>query len=168
MVFALLLVQHSLFIYPLFTVCVMRWFMFIRFVCLLFTSPDLCFVGSLESWMRQKGSIPDMKLRYRFIPAPGRILAYIVFHRFIKGDIFYHLVWVCLAVTSRFQICLFCHHTWACPPRCVLDRSVYQPTQWTVANVAHLSVTHLIAPHLVACHGTFNYNIQMYYNKYRQ
>ncbi|CAL8356249.1 unnamed protein product [Boreogadus saida] len=30
---------------------------------------------------------------------------------------------------------------WACPPRCVLDRSVYQPTQWTEANVAHLSVT---------------------------
>ena len=29
------------------------------------------------------------------------------------------------------------------PPRCVLDKSVHQPTQWTEANVAHLSVTHL-------------------------
>jgi hypothetical protein len=37
----------------------------------------------------------------------------------------------------------FWHHRWACPPRCVLDRSVYQPTKWTVANVAHLSVTQL-------------------------
>ena len=25
----------------------------------------------------------------------------------------------------------------------VLDRSGYQPTQWTVANIAHLSVTRL-------------------------
>ena len=33
---------------------------------------------------------------------------------------------------------------WTCPPRCVLDRSVYQPTKWTVANVGHLSVTHLV------------------------
>uniref|UniRef100_A0A8C4ZV12 protein-serine/threonine phosphatase n=1 Tax=Gadus morhua TaxID=8049 RepID=A0A8C4ZV12_GADMO len=35
------------------------------------------------------------------------------------------------------------HHKWACPPRCVLDRSAYQPTPWTVANVAHLSIIHL-------------------------
>ena len=26
---------------------------------------------------------------------------------------------------------------------CVLDRSVHQPTQWTVANVAHLAIIHL-------------------------
>ena len=55
-----------------------------------------------------------------------------------------------------------------CPPRCGLDRPVHQPTQWSVANVAHLAVTHpgghahlwcqqifflllrLIKPHLVA------------------
>ena len=35
---------------------------------------------------------------------------------------------------------------WACPPRCVLDRSVHQPTQWTVANVAYVSFTHLGGP----------------------
>jgi hypothetical protein len=40
------------------------------------------------------------------------------------------------------EICLFWHHKWACPPRCVLDISVYQPTQWIVANVAQLSVIH--------------------------
>ena len=38
-----------------------------------------------------------------------------------------------------FKICLFWHHNWVCPPRCVLDRSVYKSIQWTVANVAHLS-----------------------------
>ena len=31
---------------------------------------------------------------------------------------------------------------YSCPPRCVRDRLIY-PTQWTVANVAHQSVTHL-------------------------
>ena len=52
-----------------------------------------------------------------------------------------------LAVTSRFgnlaPYDFIRGRKWVCPPRCVLDRSVYQPTQWTVANVAHLSVTHL-------------------------
>ena len=41
---------------------------------------------------------------------------------------------------------------WACPPRCVLDRSVYQPSQWTVANVAHLSVTRLGGHAHLWCH----------------
>ena len=61
-------------------------------------------------------------------------------------------------VKSRYKpkICLFWHHEWACPPRCVLDRSVHQPTQWTVANVAHLSVTHPTRPPVMseaACNG---------------
>ena len=30
------------------------------------------------------------------------------------------------------------HQKWACPPRCMLDRSVDQPTEWTVANVAYV------------------------------
>ena len=29
------------------------------------------------------------------------------------------------------------------PPRCMLDGSVQQLTRWTVANVAHLSITQL-------------------------
>ena len=40
-------------------------------------------------------------------------------------------------------MCSFWHHRWASPPRRALDRSVYQPTQWTVANVGHLSIIHL-------------------------
>ena len=35
------------------------------------------------------------------------------------------------------------HHNWECPPRFMLDRSVYQPTKWTVANVAYLSIIDL-------------------------
>ena len=65
-----------------------------------------------------------------------------------KGVLFCHQVWVWLAITSRLNICLFLcnsiiHHRWECPPRCMLDRSVYQPTQWTLANVTYLSIIHL-------------------------
>ena len=35
------------------------------------------------------------------------------------------------------------YHKCECPPRRVLDGSVHQPSQWTVANVSHLSSTHL-------------------------
>ena len=40
------------------------------------------------------------------------------------------------------------------PPqkRCMLDRSVHQPTQWTVANISHLSVTHLGGHAHLWCH----------------
>ena len=62
---------------------------------------------------------------------------------FFKGDILCHQMWVQLAVTSRFENLLLWHHKWVCTPRCVLGRSVYQPSQWTVANVAHLFVIHL-------------------------
>ena len=41
------------------------------------------------------------------------------------------------------QFCLVWHNKWACPPRCVLDRSFYQPIQWTITNVAHQSVIQL-------------------------
>ena len=41
---------------------------------------------------------------------------------------------------------------WACPPRRVLDRSVHQPTRWTIANAAHLSVTHLGGHAHLWCH----------------
>ena len=79
--------------------------------------------------------------------------------------------------TPLWKTCLFWHDKWTCPPRCTRDRSVHQPTRWTVANVAHPSVTHLGGhahlwwrqksqifkracngyshSHLVACHGTF-------------
>ena len=60
----------------------------------------------------------------------------------LKGDILNHRVWVWLA-EADLKICLFWHHKWVCPPRRVLNRSVYRPTQWTVANVAQLSVIHL-------------------------
>ena len=48
-----------------------------------------------------------------------------------------------VSAMTVLKVCLFWHHKWACPPRCVLDRSVYQPTHSTVANIAHLSSTHL-------------------------
>jgi hypothetical protein len=46
-----------------------------------------------------------------------------------------HVSKICRKDTSLLEICPLWHHRWACRPKCVRDRSVYQPTQWTVANV---------------------------------
>ena len=43
-----------------------------------------------------------------------------------------------------------------CPPRCMLDRSVYQTTQWTVANLAHLSVIEVDTPTCDVRRGWFS------------
>ena len=45
------------------------------------------------------------------------------------------------------------HRCGMCPPRCVLDRSVHQPTRWTVANAAHLlSAAHFLSKHQSPSH----------------
>ena len=55
-----------------------------------------------------------------------------------------HQVRVWVAIASCLKICLFLYlrdiPSLEYPPRCMLDRSVSQPTQWTVANVAYLSI----------------------------
>ena len=60
-----------------------------------------------------------------------------------------------VSVSSRFkQFWKSISHKWAGPTRYVLDRSpiIYQPTQWTVANAAHLSVTDLGGHAHLWCH----------------
>ena len=60
-----------------------------------------------------------------------------------KGLMSLHQVWLWFAGTNRLAQGRNDFHSnitaWACPPRCVLDRSVHQPTHRTVVNVAHLS-----------------------------
>ena len=85
------------------------------------------------AWLKNWGTYRSVTFVYRYTPSwdpPWETTAC------IKGDILHHQVWVWLAITSRFEI-------WACPPWCALDRSVHQPTPWSVANGAHLSVTQL-------------------------
>ena len=59
-------------------------------------------------------------------------------------------------------MCNFWHHRWLCP-RCVLDRSVYQSTQWTVtvANVAHLICHKVDTPTCDVRSGTFSKRLVM-------
>ena len=52
------------------------------------------------------------------------------------------------ACDSPLQASFENDHKWACPPRCVLYRSVYQPTQWTVWVTSLIYLSHIYPSHI--------------------